>query len=1670
MLLSELYTLQKRVDEVESTIQASTPSPPKSIVASSRGKEMESRVRIGVGFTSPSTPLMASPAGRKGKTKAVKGKKRRPKKSKASTVAEEVLLQRSSASNNASLTLRDLSSSGTTTAGAGRKSPAEPTGNIPWAKTPMRSLPTRFTSSPPSFGNDFTINDSEDLFAPLAQTTINSSEEGRRPLLIAKKIYGHLVNLQGSYMSLKKMFDQQTTALGNTSIQLKRQTNLKLKVKEENEILRSRLRAQQSIEGRKAKVAQQSMLSFLNIKCKNVLGLCVASWKQFVVEQVSKRRKMQRFLKHWRYRHVQLIVEAWRDYVAFVKVRSDKLATFYSRWSHNTIYKALTKWKVVAENLTRKSENEHKVMSHFVRKMCSVILSQGFGTWAEFVAREKLIFASSMRVIRRWNSELMTRSFKKWDHYATNRRHLRWTLAIAMKRRKHNSLRPSFQKWMQYIAFKIDEEWVQEQDALKKEIDERDDKIDQLERFRDMVFAKEKDRAINVLNRILHSQLFAAWKIWKVEVAEMVRLEAVKLKIMNRWRLRGPQKMIQKWKAFVEVRKRVRNIVTRSFGGRSYTLMSAGFNTWKAFMRSCDHNLLRTALEAMEAKATGLENDLREKNEEIKDLQAFKDKVYQEKKDMCIAVLSKLMHCRIHQFLERWKEHALELGRQERLMTRFLAKWRLKPAIACLGTWKEYVAARLRLKWIMARAIGSRSYTLLDKAMRTWKHYMYSFDTIKLEAAASKLDDALTSLRLEGNEKDKLLESLRNQIDLMFGAKKKLAMKAMRRAIYAKMGAAFATWFAMVEELNRTSGIMKKFATKIKLRSAHMTLGRWKEFVEERVKMRNFINKNLFCKSSKLLNIAFRTWIHNAERASGEALAEEVHRAREAMEGMQEEMRRLKEEHDDMEEKLVKAQADKMKLSERSMKRFVNMWQSKCLMTTLGGWKAYVLGRRKDKAVMRKFMQKMVGVKMMAPWIAWVEFMHFERRCEALLDKFGRKWIYRSVVKVLEGWKVYVRMVKDERTGSEAWERKVGAVLQKMMNGKLLRIFNAWRDNAYEKRKNRAIVANFVNKMKLGGVRRCIQTWTEMVGTRKWLRRFVGRKMLSRESRMLAAGWRSWRKYMDRLGMEGVRALENMVEEQRLRLEAQFEQISELEEHIREMFGDQQERAIGVIQRMLHAKLNAGFQGWKANINEMKRHEQIVVKFGNRIRLSSAGKALQTLKANKDERQFLRKFLNRFVGGKRSRDLSAGINKWKEVTRWLKNHGLESEISALQDELDDLTETLSMYEARYAKELLAKKDKARRVIAKLLNGKIMVAWEVWVDFVKQEIHNEEIRLKFAKKLRYRGAMKALSNWKLMVSERRFLRRFLVRMIGGKKQALKAAAIRTWLDSVRGYKEGEEKEVIRKLEAFCGAQNEEISALKEDLVFMKGQVEMLQSREMAHAQKAMKNFIALWQNKGLLKVFTGWKSLVRGLNERRVLLQRVVLKWQGKLVVRCFKGWAGFVKSVVREKQRTHVVKEGEWQDFLRDARTVVGSPKAAPSRGRGHGAGAFFSPDSSSSNGGLGAKGGGDVNYGDLSELGHLSPHTIRGLSTADLQEALVKRGLPSAGSKPALIARLTACQDFLSPRSTKAAYRASHWRGEREDLVGEQIEGYAREQIGGGIGAGAADGGGEGKGRRRRR
>jgi len=325
-----------------------------------------------------------------------------------------------------------------------------------------------------------------------------------------------------------------------------------------------------------------------------------------------------------------------------------------------------------------------------------------------------------------------------------------------------------------------------------------------------------------------------------------------------------------------------------------------------------------------------------------------------------------------------------------------------------------------------------------------------------------------------------------------------------------------------------------------------------------------------------------------------------------------------------------------------------------------------------------------------------------------------------------------------------------------------------------------------------------------------------------------------------------------------------------------------------------------------------------------------------------------------------------------------------------------------MYEARYAVELLAKKDRAVAVVIRMTLGKVLSAFTCWKEVVEKDKHDEQLLRKFVKRMYFRGVVKAIDCWKEVVHERKFLRRFMQRMLGGRDINMKSAGFRTWVDSVRGYKDGEEKVVIVQMENFLKQKNEQLEDLTEELSFLRNQIEGLQSEKMASDLKNMKKFIEVWQNKGLHKTFNAWKVWLNEINNTSKILARSVLKWQNNLVEKVFVTWRNWHRLEMKEKKnrRMKQEKEGEWQNFLR----------RRGEKGEGGDENNSRRINTSSPFGGGRGDDGGDLRL--------ISPQSIRTMAESDLRESLRMRGLPTNGSKAAMIARLTACQDFLSPRT----------------------------------------------------
>jgi hypothetical protein len=92
-------------------------------------------------------------------------------------------------------------------------------------------------------------------------------------------------------------------------------------------------------------------------------------------------------------------------------------------------------------------------------------------------------------------------------------------------------LRRYLQQWARATTLSFELSLETEIEALRTTVEEREEEIRQFEVWRAKVYIKEKDRAVAVLNRILHSQLHAAMKAWRENTAEITRIENVKNKV-----------------------------------------------------------------------------------------------------------------------------------------------------------------------------------------------------------------------------------------------------------------------------------------------------------------------------------------------------------------------------------------------------------------------------------------------------------------------------------------------------------------------------------------------------------------------------------------------------------------------------------------------------------------------------------------------------------------------------------------------------------------------------------------------------------------------------------------------------------------------------------------------------------------------------------------------------------------------------------------------------------------------------------------------------------------------------------------------------------------------------------------------------------------------------------
>ena len=189
----------------------------------------------------------------------------------------------------------------------------------------------------------------------------------------------------------------------------------------------------------------------------------------------------------------------------------------------------------------------------------------------------------------------------------------------------------------------------------------------------------------------------------------------------------------------------------------------------------------------------------------------------------------------------------------------------------------------------------------------------------------------------------------------------------------------------------------------------------------------------------------------------------------------------------------------------------------------------------------------------------------------------------------------------------------------RMMKSSMVRTFFLWKENVDEIVHNRHVVSKFVNRMKMSGASRAIVKWRELVHTRQRLRKFINKMVGGKRSMLLLSGFNSWNMYTKNHQSnhleKAVEELEEICKEQTSKMQAQMDQIEELEEHIRSAMGVQTEKAVRVIHKMINSKINSAFNSWIDHIELLKRNEALMLKIANRIRYRGVSMSIASWRA-----------------------------------------------------------------------------------------------------------------------------------------------------------------------------------------------------------------------------------------------------------------------------------------------------------------------------------------------------------------------------------------------------------------------------------------------------------------------
>ena len=518
------------------------------------------------------------------------------------------------------------------------------------------------------------------------------------------------------------------------------------------------------------------------------------TWRSDAREAASKRRRLAKFLRNWRYKDTRAALLAW--------------------------YSNVAEWKAQRQRALRA-----------IRRMGAPYVASGFYAWRDGMRERKAGLARAKRVLKRMLHLRTSAAFGQWCSAAVLQREEREGRSRAereelrreqvalqlLKRLMNAGLAKTFNQWAAWAAERLRQKVVVQrcvQRMLQREL------AGGFWEWHEVVGDLKRQRAVvaRALMRIKQRAVLECWDGWCEAVAnafelrqaeeaerrEEERRERVVQKVLQRMRQAGLAAAWAAWHDFYATLRHQRQVVQRCLGRITNRALAQAFEQW-----------LETAAEQRAEEAEG-----------------------QRREQVALQLLKRLMNAGLAKTFNQWAAWAAERLRQKVVVQRCVQRMLQRELAGGFWEWHEVVGDLKRQRLLVARVLARMSRQSVILCWDTW--LQVAFDSMqesaleKMRAQEALRQEQLMTKVFKRAQKSKMFQAWGLWLENVLAVRHERALlqRVLLRMANRCLAASFSAWADAREELKVQRHRLGVCLRRMRQRELFGALCQWRESVE----------------------------------------------------------------------------------------------------------------------------------------------------------------------------------------------------------------------------------------------------------------------------------------------------------------------------------------------------------------------------------------------------------------------------------------------------------------------------------------------------------------------------------------------------------------------------------------------------------------------------------------------------------------------------------------------------------------------------------------------------------------------------------------------------------------------------------------------------------------------